>query len=266
MTTPVSRYEGISDGTDKLLIGSDGTITTWLDGIKDTDGSTGTAVSFTLDDNNRPVQRIVDCAPWGYNATNNTIQTELTQPIIAGDNNIGNVDIVTVPAPLSTTGGGTEATALRVTVATDSTGVLSVDDNGSSLTIDGTVTANAGTNLNTSALALESGGNLASIVTNTTSATACTIYNVALTNADTEYSQALPSNTRYFSVSIMDGVSTDNFRIAYATGKVATPTAPYIKYGQSIVYSSPNNCNLSDKTLYIASSVGSKIAQIEAWA
>lgn len=33
-------------------------------------------------------------------------------------------------------GGGTEATALRVTVATDSTGVLSVDDNGASLTID----------------------------------------------------------------------------------------------------------------------------------
>ena len=56
--------------------------------------------------------------------------------IAAGDNNIGNVDIVTVPAPLSTTGGGTEATALRVTVATDSTGVLSVDDNGASLTVD----------------------------------------------------------------------------------------------------------------------------------
>lgn len=61
--------------------------------------------------------------------------------IAAGDNNIGNVDIVTVPAPLSTTGGGTEATALRVTVASDSTGVLSVDDNGASLTVDGTVTA-----------------------------------------------------------------------------------------------------------------------------
>jgi hypothetical protein len=56
--------------------------------------------------------------------------------IAAGDNNIGNVDIVTVPAPLSTTGGGTEATALRVTLATDSTGVVSVDDNGGTLTVD----------------------------------------------------------------------------------------------------------------------------------
>jgi len=54
-------------------------------------------------------------------------------------------DVLTVPAPLSTTGGGTEATALRVTVASDSTGVLSVDDGGGSLTVDGTVTADAGT-------------------------------------------------------------------------------------------------------------------------
>ncbi|RMG70854.1 MAG: hypothetical protein D6711_16440, partial [Chloroflexi bacterium] len=43
---------------------------------------------------------------------------------------------------LSTTGGGTEASALRVTIANDSTGVISVDDNGGSLTVDGTVTAN----------------------------------------------------------------------------------------------------------------------------
>lgn len=63
--------------------------------------------------------------------------------IAAGDNNIGNVDIVTVPAPLSTTGGGTEAAALRVTLASDSTGVVSVDDNGTSLTVDGTVAVNA---------------------------------------------------------------------------------------------------------------------------
>jgi hypothetical protein len=34
-------------------------------------------------------------------------------------------------------GSGVEATALRVTLASDSTGVLSVDDNGGSLTVDG---------------------------------------------------------------------------------------------------------------------------------
>lgn len=36
-------------------------------------------------------------------------------------------------------GGGVEAAALRVTIASDSTGVVSVDDNGGSLTVDGTV-------------------------------------------------------------------------------------------------------------------------------
>lgn len=54
----------------------------------------------------------------------------------AGTNNIGDVDVLTVPAPLSTTGGGTEAAALRVTIASDSTGVLSVDDNGGAITVD----------------------------------------------------------------------------------------------------------------------------------
>lgn len=45
---------------------------------------------------------------------------------------------------LSVVGGGAEATAQRVTIANDSTGLLSVDDNGSSLTVDGTVSLGAG--------------------------------------------------------------------------------------------------------------------------
>src|SRR3990167_5994915 len=40
-----------------------------------------------------------------------------------------------------TNGGGTEATAIRVTVANDSTGLLSVDDNGGALTVDWAGTA-----------------------------------------------------------------------------------------------------------------------------
>jgi hypothetical protein len=75
----------------------------------------------------------------------------------------GSVDATN--AAFDVVGGGAEAAALRVTLANDSTGVLSVDDNGGSLTVDGSVTANAGTNLNTSALALESGGNLAGVRT-----------------------------------------------------------------------------------------------------
>lgn len=39
-------------------------------------------------------------------------------------------------------GGGTETGALRVTIANNSTGVVSIDDNGGAITVDGTVTAN----------------------------------------------------------------------------------------------------------------------------
>lgn len=47
----------------------------------------------------------------------------------------GTADATTVIAA----GGGVEAGALRVTIANDSTGLVSVDDNGGSLTVDGTV-------------------------------------------------------------------------------------------------------------------------------
>jgi hypothetical protein len=103
-------------------------------------------------------------------AGNNNIGDVDVASIAAGDNNIGNVDIVTVPAPLSVVGTGTEAAAMRVTIATDSTGVLSVDDNGGALTVDGTVAVtNAGitsidgkiTACNTGAVVLAAGTALA---------------------------------------------------------------------------------------------------------
>lgn len=56
---------------------------------------------------------------------------------LPGDSTNGaDVDVIRVPAPLNLVGGGVEAAALRVTIASDSTGVLSVDDNGASLTVD----------------------------------------------------------------------------------------------------------------------------------
>lgn len=71
----------------------------------------------------------------------NEMQVDVVAPLPAGTNNIGDVDVLSVPAPLNLTGGGTETGALRVTIANNSTGVLSVDDNGTSLTVDGTVAA-----------------------------------------------------------------------------------------------------------------------------
>lgn len=44
----------------------------------------------------------------------------------SGTNNIGDVDVLTVPSPLSTAGNGTAATAHRVTIASDSTGQVAV--------------------------------------------------------------------------------------------------------------------------------------------
>ena len=58
---------------------------------------------------------------------------------------------------LAVVGGGVEATAQRVTIASDSTGVLSVDDNGGSLTVDGTVTAAQATAANLNATVVGTG-------------------------------------------------------------------------------------------------------------
>lgn len=57
----------------------------------------------------------------------------LGQALPPGTANIGDVDIA---SPL---GGGTEAAAVRVTIANDSTGLVSVDDNAGSLTVDAPV-------------------------------------------------------------------------------------------------------------------------------
>lgn len=59
------------------------------------------------------------------------------------DADTGNLPTIETNTDFGTvTGGGTETGALRVTIANNSTGVLSVDDNSGSLTVDGTVTAN----------------------------------------------------------------------------------------------------------------------------
>jgi len=88
-----------------------------------------------------------------------------------------------------------------------------------------------------------------------------TKYAVALTSADTEYSQALPANTKKFRVHLRDFAT---FRLAYETGKVATPTGAYEtipagseKYEDEVI--------LASLTLYLASPVATKTAEIEAW-
>lgn len=61
----------------------------------------------------------------------------------AVDGNYLNVNLNVAGTDVNS-GAGTEANALRVTIANDSTGVLSIDDNGGAITVDGTVTATHG--------------------------------------------------------------------------------------------------------------------------
>lgn len=98
---------------------------------------------------NRVLYNTIRDAAGNERGANVTASNELqviasAQPgVDIGDVTINNASIAVTNAALSVTGGGAEASALRVTLANDSTGVLSVDDNGGSLTVDGTVAVSA---------------------------------------------------------------------------------------------------------------------------
>lgn len=88
-----------------------------------------------------------------------------------------------------------------------------------------------------------------------------TLYAVAMAGADTEYSQALPANTKKFTIKLRDGTG---FRLAFVTGKVATPVDPYFTVDPGLGYSE-DGLRLAATTLYFASDVAGKTAEIIAW-
>ena len=93
------------------------------------------------------------------------------------------------------------------------------------------------------------------------------IYNVTLTNANTEYSQALPAGVRAFALQPRTGV---DVRFAYVTGKVAAPTAPYwtMKAGGGFgVDDVKMNVALGEGaiTLFLASASAGTVVEIQAW-
>lgn len=106
------------------------------------DGSYAVSVSFageiTVTNLNIPEPLSVD-----DNDGSLTVDGTVTANLSATDR--GYIDgLEALLASLAVVGGGAEATAVRVTLANDSTGVISVDDGGGILTVDGTVTANLG--------------------------------------------------------------------------------------------------------------------------
>lgn len=102
--------------------------------------------------------------------------------------------------------------------------------------------------------------------------TSPTIFNVTMANANTEYSQALPPHTKRFSIKTRDGTA---FRIAFVTGKVAAPTAPYLTVPANVEYSE-DSLNVGFEagvvigagvllTLYFGCGVAAKVVEIIAW-
>ncbi len=91
--------------------------------------------------------------------------------------------------------------------------------------------------------------------------TAFTAYNLTLTVADTEYSQALTANTRELRFRCR---TLYDVRYSYSTGKVATPTAPWLTLPAGSDYHA-DNLNLTAKVIYFATDQAGVIMEIEEW-
>lgn len=102
-------------------------------------------------------------------ADNTTLNTGSGGDTISTDDIGGGVKVQRVKVQYGVDGSATDVSDTNPMPVDDAGGSLTVDDGGVSLTVDGSVTANAGTNLNTSLLALESGGNLDSAVSSLSS-------------------------------------------------------------------------------------------------
>ena len=92
-------------------------------------------------------------------------------------------------------------------------------------------------------------------------ATTPVIYNVTMTLADTEYSQALPANTKKYTIQTRDGTA---FRMAFVTGKVAAPTEPYLSIGTD-GFHHEDLIEPASLTLFFGCGEAAKVAEILAW-
>ena len=88
-----------------------------------------------------------------------------------------------------------------------------------------------------------------------------TVYNVTLTDVDTEYSQALPSSTREIRFRCR---TLFDVRFAWITGKVATPTAPYLTLPAGSDYYSDDS-DITGRSLFLASDEAGVVVELEVW-
>jgi len=153
------------------------------------------------------------------------ITSKLSGAIPAGDNNIGNVDIASaIPAGDNNIGNVDLASAIPAG-----------DNNIGNVDI---VTVASGQNLKPS--------------------TSPVIYNVTCVDADTEYSQALPSGCKKFSI----GLKSKNSNIIWVL-KFGTGGTEFSLTGDETV--TEDNILCSSQTLYFESDTAGEIIQIMAW-
>ena len=88
------------------------------------------------------------------------------------------------------------------------------------------------------------------------------IYNTTLVLADTEYSQALASGLKRLLVCTQDLTA---FRVAFQTGLVAAPTAPYLAVPASTQYYEDGLHVEGQLTVFVAGSTAGKVVQIVEW-
>lgn len=89
------------------------------------------------------------------------------------------------------------------------------------------------------------------------------IYNKTMTEADTEYSQVLPKGALTFLIHTRDE---SIFRLAFESGKVATPTEPYLTILANSGYSEFEIVNYNGLlTLYFASPSSGKVVELLVW-
>jgi hypothetical protein len=173
------------------------------------------------------------------------LHTDLISALPAGSNTIGNVNVL-----------GGNATAVKV--------------DGSAVTqpVSGSVTANAGTNLNTSALALESGGNLATIAGRTPAlgqAAAASSSPVALANEQVQdlYITGQGSQTTLNNNIILataGSSSTDTLSgtgVSYRSFSVQVVASAGISAGAIVFEGSNDNTNFINVTAYNESQTAS---------
>lgn len=202
-----------------------------------------------------------------------TAVTSLTNALPAGDNNIGNVDIVTIP----TVELKASSAAIGKLVANDGVDIGDVTVNNSTdikVTLDseavvlgagsaaiGKLAANSGVDIgDVDVTSIAAGTNNIGMV-DTPTATP-TAYALTLTDANTEYNQALSAHCRGFEFQCRTETT---IRFAFATGKVATPTDPYMTLKAGDYFSSPKLHMADARTLYFASATAGAVVEILEW-